>query len=427
MISRKPPSRRTTYLVAACALSITIIILIHPSIAFQASMDGLRVWWEIVFPALLPFFVAAEVLMALGVVHFLGVLLEPLMRPLFDVPGVGAFALAMGITGGYPIGAKITASLRKRNLCNQIEAERLASFTNTADPLFMSGAVAVGMLHMPSLGGAICAVHYVSAIIIGILLRLHGGSQRRRVPDSSVTKGNIFKRAFHELYKARRADGRPVGQVFGDSVRDSIASMLLVGGFIVMFSVVIRVLAISGVLRLIEWPLSLVLRPLGMQGALTSPIVSGLFEITLGTELASKAAAPILERLMVINAVIAWSGLSVFGQVSAMTSGTDIRMSPYLASRFVHAIIAALITVVITGPIGQGLARIVTPVFVLRLAQVQAPFYLRLLAQMAQFLRTLGAMVGLSVIMWSFQRIQLVFIRVKGIKQSSSRAPRRRA
>ena len=139
------------------------------------------------------------------------------MRPVFDVPGVGAFALAMGITGGYPIGAKITASLRRKGLCNQIEGERLASFTNTADPLFMSGAVAVGMFQSPELGGIISGVHYISAVIVGILLRLHGRTGSLRVPERDVrTKGNLFKRAKEELDKARQADGRPVGQVFGD-------------------------------------------------------------------------------------------------------------------------------------------------------------------------------------------------------------------
>ncbi|NLJ60276.1 MAG: sporulation integral membrane protein YlbJ [Firmicutes bacterium] len=416
MKSKAPLTPRSAYLVAGCALFITIIILIYPSVAFQASIEGLRVWWEIVFPALLPFFVAAEVLMALGVVHFLGILLEPLMRPVFDVPGVGAFALAMGITGGYPIGAKITANLRKRNLCNQIEAERLASFTNTADPLFMSGAVAVGMFHAPVLAGIICGVHYISALILGCVLRLHGGSQKRPVLEGSMTKGNIFKRAFDELYKARRADGRPIGQVFGDSVRDSVGSMLLVGGFIIMFSVIIKVLSVSGALRLIEWPLALITRSFGIKDTLISPMIGGLFEITLGTELASKAGAPLVERLMVTNAVIAWSGLSVFGQVSAMVSGTDIRMTPYLISRLIHALIAALITIAVMSPYGQGLAKLVSPVFRLQLTGLQGPFYIRLLASFAQLLEIVAIMVGLSVIIWLFRRIRLIFIRVKGVR-----------
>lgn len=417
MIMRPRLTQRSAYLMAGCALFITIMILLYPSVAFRASIEGLRVWWEIVFPALLPFFVAAEVLMAFGVVHFIGVLLEPLMRPVFDVPGVGAFALAMGITGGYPIGAKITASLRRKGLCNQIEGERLASFTNTADPLFMSGAVAVGMFQSPELGGIISGVHYISAVIVGILLRLHGRTGSLRVPERDVrTKGNLFKRAKEELDKARQADGRPVGQVFGDSVRDSISSLLVVGGFIMMFSVIIEVLTTSGILKLVEASLVFIARPLKVKDALISPMIRGFFEITLGTELASKAQAPLLDRLVITNAIIAWSGLSVFGQVSAMVSGTDIRMTPYFVSRFIHAAIAVAITVVSMSPYGQGIIKLVSPVFVMGSGIAQAPYYLRLLSSFTKFLTIIAVMVALSVALWLIQRIQLVFIRVKGVK-----------
>jgi sporulation integral membrane protein YlbJ len=417
MIMRPRLTQRSAYLMAGCTLFITIMILLYPSVAFRASIEGLRVWWEIVFPALLPFFVAAEVLMAFGVVHFIGVLLEPLMRPVFDVPGVGAFALAMGITGGYPIGAKITASLRRKGLCNQIEGERLASFTNTADPLFMSGAVAVGMFQSPELGGIISGVHYISAVIVGILLRLHGRTGSLRVPERDVrTKGNLFKRAKEELDKARQADGRPVGQVFGDSVRDSISSLLVVGGFIMMFSVIIEVLTTSGILKLVEASLVFIARPLKVKDALISPMIRGFFEITLGTELASKAQAPLLDRLVITNAIIAWSGLSVFGQVSAMVSGTDIRMTPYFVSRFIHAAIAAAITVVSMSPYGQGIIKLVSPVFVMGSGIAQAPYYLRLLSSFTKFLTIIAVMVALSVALWLIQRIQLVFIRVKGVK-----------
>lgn len=121
---------------SAIAVIITIFIIIFSEQAFDAALEGLKVWWEVVFPSLLPFFIIAEILMGLGVVHFIGALLEPLMRPLFKVPGVGAFAMAMGLASGYPIGAKITGNLRRKKLCSRIEAERLVSFTNTADPLF---------------------------------------------------------------------------------------------------------------------------------------------------------------------------------------------------------------------------------------------------------------------------------------------------
>ena len=183
-----------------------------------------------------------------------------------------------------------------------------------------------------------------------------------------------------------------------------------------MFSVIIEVLTVSGVLKLVQVPLTLITGPFNIKDTLISPMIRGFFEITLGTELASNAAAPLLDRLMVANAVIAWSGLSVFGQVSAMVSGTDIRMTPYFISRLIHALIAAAITAISMSPYGQGLAKLVAPVFVLKPAAIQAPFYLRLLTSFTRLLTIVAVMVGLSVIIWLFRRIQLVFIRVKRVK-----------
>ncbi len=87
-------------LLASMVILIALSMILFPEPSFKAAERGLTVWWEVVLPALLPFFIAAELLMGMGVVHFLGVLMEPLMRPLFNVPGSGAFTLAMGIASG---------------------------------------------------------------------------------------------------------------------------------------------------------------------------------------------------------------------------------------------------------------------------------------------------------------------------------------
>ena len=63
------------------------------------------------------------------------------MRPLFNVPGEGAFALLMGTISGYPVGAKIVADFKSRGICNDAECERLLSFTNNSGPLFIIGTV----------------------------------------------------------------------------------------------------------------------------------------------------------------------------------------------------------------------------------------------------------------------------------------------
>jgi nucleoside recognition membrane protein YjiH len=55
---------------------ITVALVQYPKDAFDSAIMGLNLWWNVVFPALLPFFILSEILMGLGVVHFIGVLLD---------------------------------------------------------------------------------------------------------------------------------------------------------------------------------------------------------------------------------------------------------------------------------------------------------------------------------------------------------------
>lgn len=338
------------YLIAAVlALSITIFIIIFSEEAFTAALDGLKVWWEVVFPSLLPFFVIAEILMGLGVVHFLGVLLEPLMRPLFKVPGVGSFALAMGLASGYPMGAKITSNLRRKKLCTKTEAERLISFTCTANPSFMLGAIAVGMFRRADLGIIIAATHYVSSLIVGILMRFYQGEESSStILDSSTTAGqrrNIFSRAVNELIDARRKDGRDIGQLLGDSIKESINTILMVGGFIILFSVITRIFIVTGLVNTISRLLMLILKPFGVTESLILPLISGIFEVTNGANLVSQTQAPLLHQVIMTNILIAWSGLSVHAQIATVINGTDIRIKPFIMARILQSIIAGILTV----------------------------------------------------------------------------------
>lgn len=331
---------------AALATALAACLVAYPELAFHAADRGLRIWWFVVFPALLPFFIAGQVLMALGAVHFLGVLLEGAMRPLFNVPGVGAFVVAMGLASGYPVGAVLTARLHREGQVTTAEAERLMSFCNTADPLFMAGAVAVGMFGNPALGGCIMACHYLAALGTGLCLRFHrrAGEAGPPRPPAPGPRGRLLPRAVEALVEARRRDGRPFGQVLGDSVRDSIETLLVVGGCIILFAVVIDVLGKIGVVGAASGAIAWVLHPLGVDRAAASAVVSGFFEITIGTRAASQAAAPLLTRVVLCNAIIAWSGLSVFAQVATVVQGTGIRLGPYILARMIQAVLAAALT-----------------------------------------------------------------------------------
>lgn len=337
---------------ATFASALTLSLVAFPKEAFDAATDGLHIFWDIVFPSLLPFFVLSEILLGLGVVHFLGVLLEPLMRPVFNVPGVGAFALSMGLAAGYPMDAVITAKFRKMNLCTRVEGERLLAFTNTADPLFILGAVAVGMFHSPKLGFILAMAHYLASFTVGIVFRYY---RRHDTPSSELGQMRdvfILRKAARELLRARREDGRSFGKLLGEAVTESITTLLMICGFIMLFAVVVKVAGLVGLTALITPVIGSILKLFGLDPSLADAVFRGLLEIDLGTIASAKASAQYVDRAVVASFIIAWSGLSVFAQVASVVIGSDVKMGPYAIARLLQGFFAGFFTWLLMEPLG---------------------------------------------------------------------------
>ncbi|HHU86951.1 MAG TPA: sporulation integral membrane protein YlbJ [Peptococcaceae bacterium] len=327
----------------ACVLVFVISMISCPQVVFQGALTGLKTWWNIVFPALLPFFIASELLMNFGVVHFMGVLLEPVMRPLFNVPGAGSFVMAIGYTSGYPIGSMVTARLRSEGLCSRVEAERLMSFTNNSSPLFMLVAVAVGMFNNPGIGVLIAGAHYLSNLVLGFILRYYARSERERFPNRGMRRG-LLRSALSRMLQVQREENRPVGKIMGDAVRNAVTNLLNIGGFIILFAVIIQLLFHVGFINTLAGILGIFLLPLGFSPEILPALGSGFFEMTIGSKLASEAAAPLLQQVVAIGMILAWSGLSVHAQAASMIAETDIRMLPFVVSRLAHTCLAGIFT-----------------------------------------------------------------------------------
>ncbi|MHB1126006.1 MAG: sporulation integral membrane protein YlbJ [Bacillota bacterium] len=333
-------------------------MVVYPKEVFQASIRGLDAWWNIVFPALLPFFVVSELLMSLGVVRVLGILLEPIMRPLFNVPGAGAFVLAMGYTSGAPISSMLTARLRKENICTRIEAERLMSFTNNASPLFMFGAVAVGMFGDASLGMVIAGAHYLANLFLGLALRFYGirdPEARRKHPVS----GHFFRRALEALIQAHRENMKPAGFLLSNAIKTSVQTLSTIGGFIILFSVIIKILGLVGILGFFGKFILFFSAPAGVAQPLADALSSGFLEMTIGAKMTSEAAAPLHQQVVATSMILGWAGLSVHAQVASMIAGTDIRMTPFVLARVCHGFLAATLALLFLGP-AQPVFRSVT-------------------------------------------------------------------
>ncbi|WP_088105658.1 sporulation integral membrane protein YlbJ [Halalkalibacter urbisdiaboli] len=340
-----------TFILASLSTLLAASLMIFPKEALDASIRGMEMWWDVVFPSLLPFFIVSELLIGFGVVTFIGALLEPLMRPLFRVPGVGGFVWAMGLASGFPAGAKLTARLRQEKKLTRIEAERLVSFTNSSNPLFIFGAIAVGFFHDPTLGIVLALAHYLGNICVGLFMRFHGRDEEAFQPQEKKKRPSIVE-AFQLLHQERVRDGRPLGKLLGDAVQSSVRTLLMIGGFIVLFSVLNKILSLIGFTALLAAFFSVVLTFFQLPNELSLPLISGLFEITLGSQMSSESTSTkLIEQVIITSFILGFSGLSVHAQVASILAETDIRFKPFFIARICQGFFAAFFALLLWFPL----------------------------------------------------------------------------
>ena len=293
-------------------LSLAAFILIFPSEALKAAGESVQLWLNRVMPSLFPFMVGMNILSAVGFTEISGKWLSGFMK-IFGVPGEGGFALVAGLSSGYPMGAKITADLRKKGVLTLTEAQRLISFVNNAGPLFILGAVGVSMFNSKQTGYFLILTHYAAAFITGLLFRFY------------IARGEKIHSGYKVVYPEN--ENKPLGAILSQSVMNAMENMALIGGSIIFFGVLCRFILMIPFLS-----------------QRFSYAAAGAVEMTNGLYLLQNTGLPLKIQVITAAALISFGGFSIHAQTISMISKTDIKASIYLLSKIIQAIIALCIS-----------------------------------------------------------------------------------
>lgn len=322
MVKEKKQTNFLIYIIPIIVAFFNVIIILFPKEMIEAASEGLQLWFNRVLPSLLPFIIGTNILIDLGFVSFLGTLLESAMTKLFNIPGCGAFALTLGMTSGYPIGAKITSDLRLKKQITLTEAQRLISFTNNSGPLFILGAVAIGMFNSKSAGILILICHYLGSLTVGLIFRFYKSSKNIR----PVNNKKIFKKAFQNLRTERIKLGKSFGEILGESVKNGMETIVTIGGFVILFCVLLKILEILNIMEPFQ------------NNILLKGIFSGFIEITNGCNVLKDS--PSILKIPLAAGIISWGGLSIHAQTISFISKTDINIFIYILSKILHGFIS---------------------------------------------------------------------------------------
>ncbi len=291
------------YIMIILIIYMATAMVISPTACINAGENALKLCGGTVIPSLFPFIFCGNMFVALGVARIMSRCLSKFMKPLFGVSGSGALAMVLGFVSGYPVGAVCAASLYKSGECTKCEAERLLTFCNNSGPMFVIGAIGVKMANDFRIGVLLYITHILSALICGMLFKNYGTEDGKRCLPPARDKDNI-KTALPDI---------------GEAVSNSVDTMLLICGFIVVFAVFTAVLPDTAFRKYIYSFLE---------------ITGGLKEIFSVFN---------MNMLPIIAGFIAFSGISVMAQVAAVVKSAGLSLKPYILGKLTQSVIAALL------------------------------------------------------------------------------------
>ena len=313
----------------AIMLSIfALLIVIYPDVSLNNAKEGINLWLFVVIPSLFPFFVINDLMISSGIPENISNLFKNAAEKLFNTSGYGAYAFFMSIFSGYPQGAKITYDLIKNNSISTDEGQDILTFSSTSGPLFIIGAVGSGLLHSPGAGYILYIAHITGAILNGIL---------------SGTISKLKHKKITKNYKLSSRDNPSIN--LRNSITSSLVSSGIIGGYIVLFSVILGILKNIDFFNLLESCLSKIL-PLNLSKLLSILFESSL-EISNGSKIIASSGLLINEKLIILSFIIAFSGVSIIGQVSGVISGTNLNLRKYIACKISHGLLSSIACIVL--------------------------------------------------------------------------------
>lgn len=316
-------------------ISITIILyiiflIIFINTNFLAAKNGLILFANNVLPSLFPFFIAAELLQYTNLVYYLSKKFNKLMKPLFNLPGSAVYPFIIGMISGYPVGAQIVCNLYKESICSKEEAERMLALCNNSGPLFVIATVGISFYNSSTIGFILFAIHIFSAIIVGII-------------TSFLSKNNHTKTNYDYSFKIQPSiKFSSLGNILKQSIKNSIKSVLIVGGFITFFSIIISIINNTKIL----YPTNLLLSKFfNINYNIINATSIGIIEFTNGLNLLSHISEKNITLLFSLSSLlIGFGGFSVFLQVMGIASSNNLNIKKYLLGKLLQGIIAFIIT-----------------------------------------------------------------------------------
>lgn len=308
-------------LIGLALLLAAAALVLYPSASLEGARAGIELCANVIVPSLFPFFVVSTLILDFGLARQLGRALSPIMQPLFRLSGICATPFVLGFIGGYPVGARTAIELYESKQCTKTEAEHMLAFCNNCGPAFIFGVVGAGIYGESRYALLLYLVHLCASICVGILFRFYGterGTARTAAPR----------------FEAKRAS-----VAFTDAVKGGLQGTLNISAFVLLFSIIIRLLTESGALPALLGLLEQLLAPLSVTSEALRALCIGFLELSSGVwALSGLSSLP--GSLSLAAFMLGWAGLSVHCQTLSFLGGSGLSCRSYFLGKLLHGVLS---------------------------------------------------------------------------------------
>ena len=184
------------------------------------------------------------------------------------------------------------------------------------------------------IGVLLLVTHILSCLTVGFIFRFWKNKEKSKYVNS---KSNLITTniSFSDL-----------GDLLSKAILNSIKTILLIGGFVVLFSVILSILNDSKILALLSNIALPIFKLFGMTKLdFSIGFISGILEVTNGLNIITNIPYKNIScNVILASFLLGFGGISVLFQVYSITSKANISIKPYLIGKILHGIIASIYT-----------------------------------------------------------------------------------
>ena len=301
------------------ALTIPILILFFsmlsfPQTVFTGASYGLVLWFRHVLPTLLPYMVLINILIRTPALHWICRITSTFLCPLLGTSYYGTFAVLTGFLCGYPMGAKTTSDLLNVNKISRSEASYLLSFCNNTSPAFILSYVVAQNMKERNLCIPFFLILTFTPLMLSFIFRLF-----YRLPESSCSFPQVTPGSFSNPSES-------ISDSFLDRcILNAFESVTKVGGYMMMFSVLIQLLASV------------------LPNTIFSLLLYSSLEISTGIRLLFSSALYTTEKIILCAFLTSFGGWCCIAQTYSMISSSQLPILPYITAKLVTALVTSLL------------------------------------------------------------------------------------